>query len=115
MNIFKMIITYYMVVFIFVGVALGFGISISGAIYDINLVLKDKKQFVRCVFMYQFALYKLLKDEINKTGIIILEVITTLSVWFLNIFLCGIVACLWQIKMMCYLFWIIFRERGGKE
>lgn len=111
MNIFEIIKTYYLFVALFIGFFGSTSISISDEIYEMDLVLKDKNEFVRCVFMYQFTIYELLKDKINKTGIIILEVITTFSVWFLNVFVFLVVVCLWIIKMICYLFWLMFRKK----
>ena len=115
MNILKIIADYYILIGIIVGVMGSLAISISDEIYEMDLVLTDKEEFVRCVFMYQFTVYELLKDEIKKTGIIILEILTTLNVWFLNIFIFVIVGCLWIIKLICYLFWLIFRKREDEN
>lgn len=111
MNIFKIIVDCYIFINLLVGALGSLVISVSDETYEMDLVLTDKNEFVRCIFMYQFAVYELLKDEINKTGIIILEILTTLSVVFLNVFIFAIIIFLFAIKMICYLFWIAFRKR----
>lgn len=79
---------YYLFVFIFVG-WIG-SISITSD-YNIDSAFKT-------IFMYQYAIYEYNKDDLNIAGIIILEVLTTLSVWFLNvaIFLFVCVFYIWE-------------------
>ena len=67
---------------------------------------------IKTIFMYQYAIYEMVKDRVNIFGIILLEAFVTFSVWFLNIivFIVIIVGCiLWAI---CMLFLVIFKKRG---
>lgn len=114
-NFLKIIADCYILINIIVGVIGSMVISLSDEIYEMDLVLTDKNEFVRCVFMYQFTVYELLKDEINKTGIIILEVLTTLNVWFLNVLIFAVTVFLRIVKLICHLFWLIFRKREGEN
>lgn len=93
---------YYLMIAIFVG--------IGGTIALIDPVVYSRNVF-RTIFMYQYAVYELTKDKFNTVGIIILELLTTLSVWFLNIFIAGLL-CLWFIlSLVCKGFYFIFRKR----
>lgn len=104
--------TYYCFILVAVGIIGSLVISISDEIYEMDMVLTDKNEFFRCIFMYQFTVYELLKDEINEAGIIILEVLVTLSVWFLNVLVFLIVVFCLIVKLICRLFWIIFKKKG---
>lgn len=115
MNVLDIIMPYYYFVAVAVGVIGSLCIVCSDEIFKTDLVLTDKNEFVRCIFMYQFTVYMLVEDEINMAGIIILEVLTTLSVWFLNILILVIIVFLWIVKAICHLCWIIFRKSEGEE
>lgn len=115
MNVFEIIKNYYFFVAILVGVVGSLAISISDEIYEMDLVLTDKKEFVRCIFMYQFAVYYLLKGKINKAGMIILEIFVTLSVWFLNVIVFAFLLALLILRGICCLFWLIFRVKEGDK
>lgn len=102
---------YYLFIFIFVGLGASATIVASVDVFDFDKVLSSKKEFIRCVFMYQIALWKYLSDDINTTGMIILEIITTLSVWFINmIVLLGLITAM-IIKGICKLFYLLFKKR----
>jgi len=58
--------------------------------------------------MYQLQVKAFLEDEINIVGMVILEILTTLSVWFLNIAVFFILLFYLPIKGICYGFWLIF-------
>lgn len=104
---------YYTFALVFIGVLASLAISISGEVYEMDECLKNRKDFINCIFMYQVAVKMLLESYgINIAGIIILEIITTLSVWFLNVFIFIILCVLLILKLICYLFWICFRKRG---
>lgn len=103
---------YYMFVFVFAGVAGSFAITLSEEVYDMDNCLNNKTDFIHCIFMYQFAIKYLLEDQINTVGIVILELLTTLSVWFLNIGIFFILLFCLLLKGICYGFWLIFRKRN---
>ena len=96
---------YYIFIFIFVGI-IG-SIFLLGNADEFNLEMS----FVKTVFMHQYVVYTLVKDNISMFGIIILEIFVTISVWFLNVIIfvvaCGILI-LWAI---CFLFSIIFARQ----
>ena len=89
--------------------ALGIGISVE--VFDVDMVLKRKTDFIRCVFMWQFAVYELLNEEINTAGIVILEIITTALIFPENIiaFMCLLICLLF--KGIAVAFYKIFRKR----
>lgn len=108
------IIFYYFFVFVFIGYVGSFAISISDLVFEIDSVLKSKSDFIRCVFMYQFAIYELFSDCINTKGIVILEIITTLSVWFLNIIVFLLLVTLLILKKICILFYKLFNKENDE-
>ena len=76
-----------------------------------NTGLLQEKNKLKLIFMYQYAVYQLAKDDLNAAGILILETITTLSVWFLNILIL-VFMCLWYIFSAIWdLFYFIFKKR----
>lgn len=94
---------YYAFIFIFVGVL--------GSIVMIDFYDEIHGSIIKTVFMYQYAVYELTKDKLNEFGILILETITTLSVWFLNVII-FIIICLYHIlRLICKLFYLIFKKR----
>lgn len=102
---------YYTFVFIIVGFIGSFALSISEEVYNIDEVLTSKRQFIRCIFMYQVAIWELLSEDINIIGMLILEILTTLSVWFLNILVFLILIVLLILKGVCFSFYMIFKKR----
>lgn len=89
--------------------------DIDRDIFNEKEVLKTKSDFIKCVFMYQLKVWISLNDKINIIGMAILEILTTLSVWFLNIGIFFILLFCLLIKAACYGFWLIFRKRNDDE
>lgn len=106
---------YYTLVFTIVGVCGSLAIAFLEEVYDSDCCLSNKEDFIHCIFMYQFAIKYLLEDEINIVGMAILEILTTLSVWFLNIGIFLILLFCLLIKGICYGFWLIFRKKSVNE
>ena len=102
---------YYTFVFIIVGFIGSFTLSISGEVYNIDEVLTSKQQFIKCIFMYQVAIWESLSEDINIIGMMILEILTTLSVWFLNVLVFLILIVLLILKCVCFSFYMIFEKR----
>jgi hypothetical protein len=97
------IMLYYLFVFIFVGI----GVSLT-AVSDFDIL---SQSMLKQIFMYQYVVYKLASEHLNLAGVIILEVLTTLSVWFLNIII-FIFICLWHIFSAIWdLFYFCFKKR----
>lgn len=104
---FSFLILYYLMVFIFVGI----GGTITLMCDNYIIPYSGKVNFLKLIFMYQYAVYKFAKDDISIVGIILLELLTTLSVWFLNV-LVLIVLCMYYIGLfICKVFYFIFRKR----
>lgn len=103
---------YYTLVLVLVGVCGSLAITLLEEVYDIDNCLNNKTDFIHCIFMYQFAIKYLLEDRINTVGIVILEALITLSVWFLNIGIFFILLFCLLLKGICYGFCLIFRKRN---
>ncbi len=117
MEIFMMFLTfYYAFIFVVVGFPGTLVIGLCEEVFDFEECLRNKHDFVRCVLMYQYAVAIILDMYgINKVGISIVEILTTLSVWFLNIIIFAILCFLFVLKGICYLFWIIFRKKDDAQ
>ena len=103
MNIFAILQLYYLFVFVFVGIGASLHLLDTGLLYE--------KNKLKIIFMYQYAVYQLAKDDLDAAGILILEAITTLSVWFLNILIL-VLMCLWYVLQAIWnLFYFIFKKR----
>ncbi len=107
------IIPLYIAIVIVYGIITGFAITLSDEVFDLEKVLKSKSDFIRCIFMWQFAAYILLDELINKAGIIIVEVIITFVVLPMSIMIFAILVICLIIKGICILFYKIFRKREG--
>lgn len=95
-----LVMLYYLFVLIFVGI----GASLT-AIGDFDILSQSR---IKQIFMYQYIVYKLASERLNLAGVIILEIITTLSVWFLNIII-FIFICLWYVFSTIWnLFYFLF-------
>lgn len=102
-NILKILQLYYLFVLIFIGISASLHLLDNGLLYE--------KNKLKIIFMYQYAVYQLAKDDLNAAGIFILEAITTFSVWFLNILIL-VVMCLWYILSVIWdLFYFVFKKR----
>jgi hypothetical protein len=85
-------------------------VGIGCSLHLLDEVLYEKNK-LKLIFMYQYAVYQLAKDDLNAAGILILETITTFSVWFLNILIL-VVMCLWYILSAIWdLFYFVFKKR----
>lgn len=99
----SVLLLYYLFVFIFVGI----GVSLT-AVSDFDILSQSR---VKQIFMYQYIVYKLASEHLNLVGVIILEILTTFSVWFLNIII-FIFICLWNIFSVIWdLFYFCFKKR----
>lgn len=97
------LLVYYIFVFVFAGVI--------GSLVLVNEFDLPEEGFLKTVFMYQYAVYMCAKDEINIAGIIILEILTTFSVWFLNIIIVIIYSLIYALMLVCNMFYFIFKRR----
>lgn len=98
---------YYVMVLVFVGI----GGTLSLVDNDDIIPYRGRPNFLKLIFMYQYAVYKLAKDSINIVGIILLELLTTLSVWFLNMIIV-ICICIYYIGLfICKGLYFVFRKR----
>lgn len=95
-----------------VGILGSLVINIDGTVYEDTYILTDIHEFIKCVFMYQIGAYQFLKEEINTIGIVILEILITASVWFLNVIIFVLLIAILILKTMCHLFWLVFRKRN---
>lgn len=86
-------------------------LSITTGTYDWDLVLKDVKEFFKCVFMYQVALYNATERYINNIGILILEVLVSALAFPLNILIFVILGTIMIIKGIAKLFYLAFRKK----
>ena len=103
MNILSILQLYYLFVFVLVGIGASLHLLDTGLLYE--------KNKLKLIFMYQYAVYQLAKDNLNAAGILILEIITTFSVWFLNILIL-VFMCLWYILSAIWdLFYFCFKKR----
>lgn len=107
------ILDYYMFVLVSVGIIDTCAIVLSEEVFKLDDCIKNRRDFIRCIFMYQFAVKIKLEDEINTIGIVILEILTTFSVWFLNVIIFAVLCCLLILKVIWHIFWMIFRKREG--
>lgn len=112
---FGILVFYYLMIFIFVGWMGSIAILSMEEVLDSDEILSNQNEFFRCVFMYQLQMKVFLEDYINVVGIVIVEILTTLSVWFLNIGIFAILLFCLMIKGICYGFWLIFRKRNNDE
>lgn len=112
---FRILVSYYLVVFVFVGWIGSIVILSMEEVLDSDEILSNPKDFFRCVFMYQLQMKVFLEDYINAVGIVIVEILTTLSVWFLNVGVFLLLLFCLLIKGVCYGFWLIFRKRNNDE
>ena len=94
---------YYLFVFVFIGI--GGSLAITS---NFEELFENK---LKLIFMYQYALYKIAEDKLNLAGIIILEILLTLSAWFLNVFV-FVILCLWYVLSAIWnLFYFVFKKR----
>lgn len=115
MKLTEFILTYFVYSFLICGVMLGVPIAISDWFFEFEMVLKSKSDFIRCVFMWQFAVYDLLNEWINRAGIIIAEILATLVALPMNIMVFAILVICLAIKGICVCFYKVFRKRNEES
>lgn len=99
----NIIFAYYLFIFLFVGVLSSIVIALEwDDLFEHKFVL---------IFMYQYAIYALTKDRLNIVGIIILEILATASVWFLNVIIFICVCFYYIVWAICRLFYLFFKKR----
>lgn len=108
----NILIPYYFFIFMFVGVFGSQIIYLNESTFDDNNIFSNKHEFIRCVFMYQVASYQVLREKTNVCGIVILEILITASVWYLNVIIFGILIIILILKAICHMFYIVFRKRN---
>lgn len=106
-----LLLLYYIFIFCFIGVICSLPIAAQEEVCDIDKVLISADNFVKCIFMYQIFVWKLLHKDINAVGIILAEILVTASVWFLNIGISLILIGALIIKHGWRLFCIIFKKK----
>lgn len=111
----NIIAIYYVIVFFLIGMAGTLSILMEEYVFDIDNVFSDINDFICCILMYQVSVYEYLKDDINMCGIIILEIFTTFSVWFLNIIVLAMLCLVLVIKSMCHCFYVVFRKKPNEH
>lgn len=94
---------YYILVFVLAG--------ICGSLFAMDECDILSQSIFKQIFMYQYAVYQIVKEDLDIVGIIILEILTTFSVWFLNIII-FIIICLYYVLLAVWkLFYFIFKKR----
>ena len=110
------LIMFYMVYLVFSAIFAG---AIGGLVlaiievYDMDSCLHSAKEFFKCVFQWQVFVLRS-GVYVNKTGVIVLEVLTTLSVWHLNLLALLALLILEIIRVMVILFIKVFRKKEDK-
>ena len=90
-------------------------IGASDEIFEFEMVLKSKSDFIRCVFMWQFAVYDLLNEWISREGTIIIEILITLVALPMNIMVFAILVICLAIKGVFICFYKVFRKRNEES
>lgn len=89
-------------------------ICLLDGVYNTDYVLNDKFEFLKCVFQLQVVTYQS-KEYVNDLGVIILELLTTLLCWPLNVSVLVILLTLMVIKIFVWLFLKIFAKKDKEE
>lgn len=106
--------TWLAIISVAVGVIGTLIIILDGTIFDMDSVLTDKKDFLCCIFMYQVFVFDS-KEYVNKIGVGILEILTILSVWHLNIIIFALLIFLEAIRFIIFLFLKIFGKKNDNN
>lgn len=69
---------------------------------EIKEVFHSIKAFVKCVFMYQVLVWGLTNENLNKVGVIILELITTLAFWSMNVIIFFALCAIFIIRLITF-------------
>lgn len=109
----EILVIYYTFIFVFVGILCSLVAFLNNdyKVCKMEEILSSKKYFIRCIFIYQFAIYDFFSDYINKVGIIILEILTTVSVWFLNIIIFTLLCVSMILKWLRIGFYKVFKKQ----
>lgn len=110
MIIIELYVWYLVLSFIFAGCIGGLALSCEN-VYEMDDCLCSAKEFFYCVFQWQAFVLRS-KEYVNKAGVIILEILTTLSVWHLNIIAFLILCALEVVRLVVILFIKIFKKSG---
>ena len=94
---------YYLLVFLLVGIA-----GSITAMDNFDVMSGNK---LKLIFMYQYMVYKLANENLNIVGIIILEIFTTFSVWFLNVIIFVVICLYYVLLVICKVFYFVFKKR----
>ena len=65
----------------------------------------------KAIFIFQYALYTYMKDELNLLGIVILETIVTILTFGSSVILAIMIAITWILLSSWKLFYFIFKKR----
>lgn len=82
---------------------------------DLEIVLSDRKEFIKCVFIFQVFVYEALKGTINKVGIAIVEILLTYFIYPWNVIFFVLLVFVKVIVFICHIFWLIFRIRKDDD
>lgn len=99
-------------VLVFVGTIGSLIITLDSAVYEMDDGLKNFNQFLRCVFMYQFAIKEYLDYYVKNSGIILLIVLSSIFVLPLNLLIFFVLCGSLVIKFIVIIFMKVF---GKKE
>lgn len=83
-------------------------------VYNMDYVLNDKSEFLKCVFQLQIVVFQS-KEYVNNLGVVILEILTTLFFWPLNIMVLSILLGAMAIKFVVWIFLKIFGKKYKEE
>ena len=98
---------YYNIILILVGIFGSLWIYVE---YD--TICRNK---LKLIFMYQYAVYRLAEENINLVGLIILEILTTFSVWFLNAIILIIICIYYILSTLRNVFCFLFKKRAKRN
>lgn len=99
-------------VLVFVGTIGSLIITLDSAVYEMDDVLKNVNQFLRCVFMYQFAIKEYLDYYVKNSGIILLILLSSVFLLPLNLLIFCVLCVSFVIKIIVIIFLKVF---GKKE
>lgn len=92
-----------------------FPIVLSEQVFNLDEVLTNKNDFIRCLFMWQFAVYDFEVEYINKLGIIIVETLVSIVIFPANIITFGMLTIFLISKGICIVFYEFFKIKNDDE
>lgn len=114
-KIFEIFCSIDLFVIMVVGTIGSLSITLDSAVYEIDDVLKNFNQFLRCVFMYQFAIKEYLDYYVKNSGIILLIVLSSIFVLPLNLLIFFVLCGSLVIKFIVIIFIKVFGKKEGKK